>query len=306
MRQAIAFGLNHVRGHAHGGQWGTQLMGDVGSKLPLQIAVFLQLRNLGRKLIGHVIEGRGQAAHLIVTIDGHAFLQMTSRQALCNARSRTNRRNNLLGGQPGNAHQQHHDDHTGRRKQASHQCHGGFFRLHGQCQVDLSMRDIGIGRCSYQQGVVILTVFPRSREILLRNLTLIHHLPQLIRHGETFWRGNNRAILVFHHDDRFINRLGIALLGRELAQCRTCRIDAYLHRIGGTGGINLLFHGRAGTLQLLLRHVFLLANQALSQHRNQRVGQDDHDHRGGDQNHANDARLQRGTPRCNEGVSNTP
>ena len=85
VRQAIAFRLNHVRGHAHGGQWGAQLMGDVRSKLPLQIAVLLQLRNLGGKLIGHVIEGRGQATHLIITIDGHALLQMTRRQALCDA-----------------------------------------------------------------------------------------------------------------------------------------------------------------------------------------------------------------------------
>ena len=91
------------------------------------------------------------------------------------------------------------------------------------------MGNIGIGRRAYQQGVVVITIFARRREILLRNLALIHHLPQLIRHREILGRSGNRAILIFHHDDRFINRLGIALLGGELTQCRTCRIDAYLH-----------------------------------------------------------------------------
>ena len=281
-------------------------MGDVGSKLPLQIAVLLQLRNLGGQLIGHVIEGRGQAAHLIIAIDGHALLQMTRRQALCNARGRANRRNYLLGSQPGNAHQQHHDHYAGRREQAAHQRHGGLFRFHGQRQVDLRMGNIGIGRRAYQQSVVVITIFARRREILLRNLALIHHLPQLIRHREILGRSGNRAILVFHHDDWLIDRLGIALLGGELAQRSTRRVDAYLDGVSRTGGIDLLFHGRAGALQLLLGHVFFLADQALGKHGHQRVGQDDHDHRGGDQDHANDARLQRGAPRCNEGVSNAP
>ena len=168
------------------------------------------------------------------------------------------------------------------------------------------MGNIGIGRRAYQQGVVVITIFARRWEILLRNLAFIHHLAQLIRYGKILGRSGNRAILVFHHDDRLVDRLGVALLGGELAQRSASGINAYLDGVSRTGGIDLLFHGRAGTLQLLLGYVFLLADQALGKHGHQRVGQDDHDHRGGDQNHANDARLQRGAPRCNEGVSNAP
>ena len=79
-------------------------MGDVRGKLPLQIAVLLQLGDLGRELIGHVIKGSGQATHLVIAIDGHTLLEMPGRQTLCNARGGANGSNNLLGGQPRNAY----------------------------------------------------------------------------------------------------------------------------------------------------------------------------------------------------------
>ena len=74
--QAIGLGFDEVCGHAHGGNGGAQLMRDIGSKLPLQIAVFLQLRNLGGQFIRHIIKGGGKSAHLIVPVHGHALLEM--------------------------------------------------------------------------------------------------------------------------------------------------------------------------------------------------------------------------------------
>src|SRR5215217_4574688 len=65
-RQAGPGGVDVVGGHAHRGQWGAQLVADVGDEPGLEAADVLQLADLLGQVVGHAVERLGQLAEVVL------------------------------------------------------------------------------------------------------------------------------------------------------------------------------------------------------------------------------------------------
>ena len=299
--ERVSVRRDEVRGHAHRGERRTQLVRDVRGELALQVAVLLELRNLFGQLLGHVVEGRRKAAHLVLALNDHALAQMAGGKALGNARGRTHRRDDLLGGQPGNADEEDDDHDGGGRQETAHERHRGFLGLHGQHDVDLRVWDIRVCRGTHDERVVVATVGLIDIRELIRDLVLGDEAAQVIWDAVPLGRGGLRAVRVLDDDDGLEGRVGLAIRAK-LGERRARRIDAHLHGIAGSGGADLLLDRDAGAIDFLLCRGQLLVDEPLCEDGNERVGKNEHDHRGGGQNHANEAHLQGGAPRVEEPV----
>ena len=288
--QAVLIIRDHVRSHAHRGQRGAQLMGDVGCELPLQITIFLQLVNLAGEFVGHVVERQRQARHLIFAFDGHALTQVAGGETLRNAGGGTHRRNQLLGGDPRDAHQQHHNHNPGGGKQATHERQGLALGLHVDDQVQLQVRDVGIGRGANDQGVVRPPFMLRGPE-LVGNLVLGDKIHQALRDGKNLRRCHRAGSCGGQEHDLIGPCCRFILLG-ALRQRRTRGVQATLGRRRGGGVAQLLFHLGAHANNVCLRVGDLQVDEALRHHRRQREAEHTHDNRGHQQNGGHEAHLE--------------
>ena len=105
--------------------------------MPLQVAVFFQLADLFGQGFRHGIKADGQAGHFIFAVHHHAFPEVTCGEALGNAAGGSHGSGDLLGGQPGDAHEQHNQAHATGGEQATHEGERGFFVVQGHDQVKL-------------------------------------------------------------------------------------------------------------------------------------------------------------------------
>ena len=137
---------------------------------------------------------------------------MTCGEALGNAAGGSHGSGDLLGGQPGDAHEQHNQAHATSGEQAAHEGERGFFVVQGHDQVKLQSGNVAFGGRANDECFVAGAVHAVDGGELVGNLVLRDEVSQGFGNAVPLWRGGDGAVVVVDQDDWF--KHGSAVLPR--------------------------------------------------------------------------------------------
>ena len=160
-QQLVLRGVQHVRGHPHGGQRGAQLVADVRGEPPLQRAELLELADLGLDAAGHLVVRLGQPRHLVVAVHRHPLVEVAVGEPLGDLGGLPHRPHHLPGDEARDAGQQQEQHQPADDQRALHQRERALLGVEREQQVELQVAARGAHRLADDQ-VGISTPWPET------------------------------------------------------------------------------------------------------------------------------------------------
>ena len=130
-RELLAGGVQHVRGHPHGGQRRAQLVGDVRGEPALQRAELLELADLALDALGHLVVRLGEPGDVVLADHDHAFVQLAAGEPLRGLRGAADRPDDLPGHEVRDAGEQQQQHETADDQRALHDADRGCSAVSG-------------------------------------------------------------------------------------------------------------------------------------------------------------------------------
>ena len=135
--------VEHVTRHPHRRQRGPELVGDVRDEPALDAAQLLELFDLALQVRGHLVEGDRETRDVVVAGHPEPLLELARRQPLGNPAGESDRGDDLLGDQPGDAGHQHQQQHAGGQQRPGDEPEGLFLLIQREQVVDRVGRAVG-------------------------------------------------------------------------------------------------------------------------------------------------------------------
>ena len=277
-------------------------MTDIGGETALQIAELLELGDLVRQALGHLVERLRQPRHVVLAAHQHAFFESAVGESARDSRGRPDRQHHLPGDQRGDRGEQHQQDHPTDEHRAAHQRQARFLARQREDQVDLQRRDLGT-RAADDQRTPSVTVGVGDGGELVGDLVALDESAQFLWDLRDRTGGDLvRRCPADHRQRRVETPRGAAgLTGAATAGQRGSRVvELLLLAAAGLDARHLVLDRAAGTIHLLDSRVDLGFEEPVGDLTGQHDPEDrDHEERKG-QRRDDDSQLQRPAPQVAE------
>ena len=206
--EVLAAVVDQVGGHPDRGQWCAQFMADIGGEAFLEAAELLQLGDLLGQTLGHLVEGHGQARHVVLAADRHSFLESAVCETHCDSRGRSDGKHDLSGNQQRNRRQEHQQHGSTDQQGASNKRQTSVFAGEREDQIQLESRYRRRGGATDDQRGSGVTVRVGHRRELVTDLAAFDELAKVV--GDLIDRSRTRRLArpVPRHDEHRVEGAG--------------------------------------------------------------------------------------------------